>query len=183
MKTKCQKIFVFLFLWKILLEDNILQQTTQHKEHHVPETPRPRPYDRWGPSVLVGHAVCAAEVFKEEVQLVLRRLVGQLVESLLGGRGRLQGGRGKTIQRVRKWAVISVFNSQDSADVWTERGLAIKQLWGISALQVRRTLQQRWLQANLSSQVIRQLRTEKSSESACWKWFNLVKKKQKPGDN
>lgn len=92
----------FFFFYKLLIKDEILQEKPKHKDPRVPETPRPRPYDRRGPSVLVGHAVRAAEVFKEEVQLVLRRLVGQLVEALLGGRGRLQGGRGKKIQRGEK---------------------------------------------------------------------------------
>lgn len=69
----------FLFFYKFLLKDGTLQEKTKHKDPRLPETPRPRPYDRRGPSVLVGHAVRAAEVFKEEVQLVLRRLVGQLV--------------------------------------------------------------------------------------------------------
>lgn len=88
-------IFVLFSFHKIVLKDKILAQKTKRRDHHVPETPRPRPYDRRGPPVLVGHAVRAAEVFKEEVQLVLRRLVGQLVEALLGGRGRLQGGTGQ----------------------------------------------------------------------------------------
>lgn len=87
------EVFWVFFFHKILLKDKILPEKTKHEDRHVPETPRPRPYDRRGPPVLVGHAVRAAEVFKEEVQLVLRRLVGQLVEALLGGRGRLRGGR------------------------------------------------------------------------------------------
>lgn len=91
-----------VFLYFLNYSFKILQQTTKHKHHHVPETPRPRSYDRRGSAVLVGHAVRAAEVFKEEVQLVLRRLVGKLVEALLGGRGGLQGGKGQKIHRVRK---------------------------------------------------------------------------------
>ena len=62
-------------------------------QDQVPEAPRPRSHDSRGPSILVGHAVRAAEVFEKEVQLILCRLVGQLVETLLGGRGWLQTQR------------------------------------------------------------------------------------------
>lgn len=56
----------------------------------VPEASGSRSFDRWGPSILVGHAVCAAEMFEKEVQLILCRLVRKLVEALLRGWGRLE---------------------------------------------------------------------------------------------
>jgi len=59
----------------------------------LPEAAGPRSYEGGGPAVLVRHAVGAAEVLEEEVQLVLSGLVGKLVETLLGGRGGLQTQR------------------------------------------------------------------------------------------
>lgn len=49
----------------------------------LPEAARSGTYDRRGPPILIGHAVCAAEVFEEEVQLILCRLVRKLVKALL----------------------------------------------------------------------------------------------------
>lgn len=60
-----------------------------------PEAPRTGPHGgRATTAILICDALCAAEVFGEEVQFVHCRLVGQLVQALLGGAGRLGGGAG-----------------------------------------------------------------------------------------
>lgn len=63
--------------------------------HGPPEAPRTGPHGgRATTAILVRDALRAAEVFGEEVEFVHCRLVGQLVQALLGGAGRLGGGAG-----------------------------------------------------------------------------------------
>lgn len=87
----CQQSLSFQLINSLLIPPMSFYILISSKE--VPEAPRPRTYDSRGPSILVRHAVCAAEVFEKEVELILCRLVGKLVKTLLGGRRGLQRER------------------------------------------------------------------------------------------
>lgn len=45
-------------------------------------------------ALFIHHALRAAEMLEQEVEIILRGLEGQLVQQLLGGRGLLGGERG-----------------------------------------------------------------------------------------
>ena len=70
-------------------------ESTKENYADPPEAPRARPHCRGAAAaILVCDALGAAEVFGEEMELIHGGLVGQLVQTLLGGAGRLGGGAG-----------------------------------------------------------------------------------------
>ena len=111
-----------------------------------PEAPRARPHRRGAAAtILIRDALGAAEVFGEEVELVHGGLVGQLVQALLGGAGRLGGGAGPgsepprfphssgpwsgtpaaggPLSKARICTWLMILGSQGSAwDSWQQRG-------------------------------------------------------------
>lgn len=75
---------------------------TPAQEVSVPQAPGSWAQAGRVPPVLVRDALRAAEMLGKEMQLVGGGLVRQLVQPLLGGRGRLQG-RTDTVTKVRRW--------------------------------------------------------------------------------
>ena len=60
------------------------------EDEGLPEAAGAGTHLRRGSSILVGHALRTAKVSEQEVELVLRGLVGKLVQTLLGGGRGLQ---------------------------------------------------------------------------------------------
>lgn len=119
-------------------------------EADPPEAPRARPHGRRAAAaILVCDALGAAEMFGEEMELVHGGLVGQLVQTLLGGAGRLGGGAGPgsghhgpptrsphssgpwpgtpaaggPLSKAKIWTWLMILGSQGSAwDSWRQTG-------------------------------------------------------------
>lgn len=80
-------------------EEEDVRSSGKHnsRRQSVPETARARPNIRRPPSIIIGDALCAAEMFGQKVQLVQRGLKGQLMQPLLRRAGRLMNKNTATI--------------------------------------------------------------------------------------